>query len=464
MKKLILVLCWIAIIIVTISLFACQKNYEKVSRSISDVYVVNSSIAEEADTESARNEFVDEEASSFVVETQVTPHVQYAESFVTDRIPERTEDETTGDLQTVSERAEDETTGVFSEDDNGNDYVDSISTILAVGGGETGELRVIREKVIEFGSYPQSRVTNSSTISSLNSSAGTLPTASNPRSWTSYGYYANGTVSDYMWYIDLTLSGVKYRGVYFTAYRPFYTGASSENSKTYQDDNNYERNVTYWFKYEPLSWHILDETGGQKLLICEKAIDCQEYYASFLYTSFSHNGGSGFANNYSLSTIRKWLNETFYNIAFTSSEKSRIVAVTVDNGERSANPDGNATLYDDGVNVYACSNTSDKVFLLAEREISTESYGFYAYDVKDPSEEKLEHDDKLARAREGTEYAKCQGLWVNNKNLGNWWLRSPYSNAPNCAHGVAVDGLIDLGDYVCSVNYGVVPAIKISAS
>ena len=371
MKKLILVLCWIAIIIVTISLFACQKNYEKVSRSISDVYVVNSSIAEEADTESARNEFVDEEASSFVVETQVTPHVQYAESFVTDRIPERTEDETTGDLQTVSERAEDETTGVFSEDDNGNDYVDSISTILAVGGGETGELRVIREKVIEFGSYPQSRVTNSSTISSLNSSAGTLPTASNPRSWTSYGYYANGTVSDYMWYIDLTLSGVKYRGVYFTAYRPFYTGASSENSKTYQDDNNYERNVTYWFKYEPLSWHILDETGGQKLLICEKAIDCQEYYASFLYTSFSHNGGSGFANNYSLSTIRKWLNETFYNIAFTSSEKSRIVAVTVDNGERSANPDGNATLYDDGVNVYACSNTSDKVFLLAEREIST---------------------------------------------------------------------------------------------
>ncbi len=91
---------------------------------------------------------------------------------------------------------------------------------------------------IYFGTYPQTEVTDSTVKSTLTSMSGTLPTSSNSQAWTSYGYYINGSVSNLMWYIDLNYNGEKYRGVYFTSYRPDTTTISS-TSKRYQDDNGY---------------------------------------------------------------------------------------------------------------------------------------------------------------------------------------------------------------------------------
>ena len=416
----------------------------------------------------------------------------------------------------------------------------------------------INDEYALYGKYPQTKVSDSTLISSLNSQAGTLPTATNSRNWTSYHYIVNCPVGDtatlyfhnssswskvyayawsgceeennvveylgadkgtetaiyqdgwykitvntaaeyirfsngsssvtsdftidwsktwcftnsngekewryenYAWYIDLTYSGEKYRGVYFTSYRPFYVTAESSLSNSYQYNNGYSTSTAYWFKYEPLSWQILTQTSGQALLLCATVIDAQEYYSSVLYTAFSHNGGNGYANDYSLSNIRKWLNETFYNVAFSSTEKSKIITVTVDNSAKSSNPSGASAYWNSGSNSYVCSNTSDKVFLLSEEEVTNVDYGFYAYDVVDPSRSKLEEDGKLARGRTASDYAMCQGCWVNNKGIGNYWLRSPYCDAPNCAHGVENNGMIYYGDYVTSVNYGVVPAIKIN--
>ena len=74
---------------------------------------------------------------------------------------------------------------------------------------------------ITFGSYPQTKVTEASLTATLNTKAGTLPTSDNSQAWTSYGYYQNGSNSeDYMWYIDVEDGGEKYRGGYFTQYRP----------------------------------------------------------------------------------------------------------------------------------------------------------------------------------------------------------------------------------------------------
>ena len=68
--------------------------------------------------------------------------------------------------------------------------------------------------IVEFGSYPQSRVTNSSLVSALNKVS---------KNWVSYGYY-NGDGSsfdamvqgDWMKYADFTYNGTKYRAVTFS--------------------------------------------------------------------------------------------------------------------------------------------------------------------------------------------------------------------------------------------------------
>ncbi|MCF0113210.1 MAG: InlB B-repeat-containing protein, partial [Bacilli bacterium] len=107
------------------------------------------------------------------------------------------------------------------------------------------------EKNPYFGSYPQTEVTDSGLIAALNSAAGTLPTAGNATvgNWTSYNYYIFSSVSHFMWHADIEhADGNKYRGVYFTSYRPYYTTYSSSASNSYQDDNGYNTNTVYWFK------------------------------------------------------------------------------------------------------------------------------------------------------------------------------------------------------------------------
>ena len=303
---------------------------------------------------------------------------------------------------------------------------------------------------IYFGSYPQSEVTESGLKSTLNSKAGTLPTSSNSQKWTSYGYYISGSVSDYMWYIDVTEGGEQYRGVYFTSYRPYYMTNSSGPS-TYQYDNGYTINNVYWFKYEPLKWRILSESDGKALILCESIIDSQQYYRD--YSSHTINGNTVYANNYEYSDIRAWLNETFYETAFNDLQKALIETTTVDNSARSTSP--NNTLWNNGINIYACNNTYDKIFLLSEQDVTNSAYGFNSsasnYDT--------------VRRKQNTDYSKVQGVYTYSGGSydGNswWWLRSPDYRFSNSAREVYYGGNANYADTVANSSYGVVPALQI---
>ena len=62
--------------------------------------------------------------------------------------------------------------------------------------------------------------------------------------------------------------------------------------------------------------------------------------------------------------------------------KWRALATNVDNSARSTNPDANATQWNGGANQYASDMpTSDKIFLLSEREATKSEYGFEAWDA-----------------------------------------------------------------------------------
>ena len=58
---------------------------------------------------------------------------------------------------------------------------------------------------IYFWYYPQTLETNSKIIKKLNKKVGRLPEESNSYNWTSYNYYLNDNMSNYMWYIDIDL-------------------------------------------------------------------------------------------------------------------------------------------------------------------------------------------------------------------------------------------------------------------
>ncbi len=143
--------------------------------------------------------------------------------------------------------------------------------------------------IIEFGSYPQSKVTDSATISALDAMS---------KNWISYGYYSSETgiwndgqmkPSDYMKCCDISFNGNKYRAVTFSRYRPYYTMYNNSEG-TYQDDNGYYTGNVYYFKYEPLPWRVLDPSEG--FVMCEEVIDSQAYNNYFLYSDYEYWGDS----------------------------------------------------------------------------------------------------------------------------------------------------------------------------
>lgn len=305
---------------------------------------------------------------------------------------------------------------------------------------------------VYFGSYPQSDVT-SSMGETLASNVSTKPPSSNANGWTSYKYYISSSNStDFMWYKDVEYSGSKYRAVYFTSYRPYYTENSSSTSNTYQYDNGYYTSNVYWFKYEPIKWRILEESNGKATLLAEMILDSQEYHDN--YSTRTINEETIYANNYEYSSIRKWLNDNFYNTAFNATEKALIREVEVDNSARSTSPD--TTLWNSGTNNYACNNTNDKVWLLSEQEVTRSSYGFATdastYDT--------------VRRKKTTAYSRCQGCWTSTSSSyagnGRWWLRSPYVNDDRYARLVSGYGSSVNGNLVSRTNLGVVPALQIS--
>lgn len=297
---------------------------------------------------------------------------------------------------------------------------------------------------VYFGSYPQTKVSDKTLLNTLNAKAGELPTEENSYLWSSYGYYINGSVKDYMWYIDEEVDGSKYRGVYFTSYRPRHCVQGSDKDYSSQKLNEYFESTAYWFKYEVVRWRVLTEIGNRAFLMCNIAIDAQQYYND--NNTRSIDDKTVYANNYAESHIRKWLNETFYNTAFNDLQKAIIGMMSVDNSARSANPFNNATQWNKGKNEYACENTLDKIFLLSEYEVTNPTYGF------------------TGSALMSSDYAKSQGCYQERDYNGSckWWLRSPYYDNYNYARRVGYDGRSINIESVGYTGNGIVPAMWIT--
>ncbi len=277
--------------------------------------------------------------------------------------------------------------------------------------------------IIEYGSYPQIEVTDESLLNELNSQE---------LEWISYEYYS-GTPEeqqvpgDFMKYADVTYNGNKYRAVTFTEYRPFVTAYDTSEENSYQAENGYETGVVYWFEYEPIKWCVLDPEEG--IVLSELLLDSQEYYYERELI------------DYASSSIREWLNEDFYNTAFSDAEKSEIFNYVQDN----------TSPFEDA---YDGETTYDKVFLLSYDDARNKEYGFASNKLDDAS-----------RRAYGTDYAKCQGLSVEGacpQKYSMWWLRT--ADRYNCPSYIEPKGEYNFSAsyYPFLTCFGIRPAMKIN--
>ncbi len=289
--------------------------------------------------------------------------------------------------------------------------------------GVSAEDEYVAGDLVTFGTYPQSMVTDEQLIAELNSLS---------LDWVSYGYYYwsySGGVANYfiksvekdwMKYVDIEHNGGKYRGVLIEQYRqlmnPHYEDITS------QKELGFELNKIYWFKYEPLVWRVVDSDEG--ILISEYVIDSQQMNESYYYSHSADEANSirytdtgekilAHVGDYSQSSLRIWLNETFVKTAFSHEEQELLMSRELNN---------QATDFCGEIFDYSFSNknyyrtTNDKVSLLSVGEL-------------------IEWSENIGTLEaDSTEYSYSQG---RQSDTPEWTLRTPivgtleYANTHN---------------------------------
>lgn len=218
---------------------------------------------------------------------------------------------------------------------------------------------------------------------------------------------------------------------------------------------------------EAIQWRVLDVQNGKALIISEKVL------ARGLHRSTVWNGHD--YTTWETSLIRSWMNDDFYDVAFTDTEKEAIQLTDV---KDEANP------YMDDIitrpNVYHWSamepgvDTQDYVFALSINE-------FKKY-FPNPESAKAEATEV---AKVGNPYGKDERLrkaiytsadmaleldfdWITMDGVSwSWWLRTvgPKHFAPgNFLSIVLGDGsLLEEGDVADSCDIGIRPAMWVDA-
>lgn len=317
-----------------------------------------------------------------------------------------------------------------------------VTVLLAVPVFAAGAFAETTENTMYFGSYPQSKVTDEATLEKLNALE---------IDWIYYAYYLGTgspsssvvmTQTDYMKYADVELDGVKYRAVYIENYRPYSTYSTYTTwGTTYQQSNGYSKDTVYWFKYEPLKWQILDADTG--LMVTEKIVDSQAFSNIMTKKAGEYHGTTiqYYANDYvNVGTISSWLNNDFYNTAFTDTEKKSISVTSLSH---------NAVPAYDGL-YGSTSKTNENVFLLSYYDLLNADYGFSTYPLKDGDNRKAS----------GTDYAFSQGLYKDRSyDYSSWRLRTAGAYSNNACTVNESGQIKDNDKGVCDTTTGIRAAI-----
>ena len=182
---------------------------------------------------------------------------------------------------------------------------------------------------------------------------------------------------------------------------------------------SYEQNNNISDGKEDIEWLILEVKNGKALIISKHALDCKQYNTVCADVSWES------------CSLRKWLNNDFFNTAFSDEERAKIPTVTVSDNTNPA------------YNTAPGAATQDKVFLLSINQAN----------------KYFEADNE--RICKPTDYAVARGAWENPDGNCWWWLRSP-GKTQDVNTAVFGDGdIYERGDDVSNDNNAVRPALWI---
>lgn len=145
---------------------------------------------------------------------------------------------------------------------------------------------------------------------------------------------------------------------------------------------------------QDIEWRVLEVKNGEALIISEKLLDYVSYNDTLTDVTWRN------------CSLRQWMNNYFYNLAFSSNEQAQIANHYIDNWD-------NPNFGTDGG-----GSTEDKVFALS----IDEAQKYFATDRE--------------RKAYTTDCAHNKGYDSDDNRTNWWWLRSPGN----------------VGDHACSVN------------
>lgn len=214
---------------------------------------------------------------------------------------------------------------------------------------------------------------------------------------------------------------------------------------------------------EPIKWRVLSVNGNDAFLLSDQILDCgalselnwwpghslsEEDYDDSIYGDESACWKNGL--------IRGWLNEYFYQTAFSGQEQKQIMNTAITETYQ-ATPTSEESI----------TKTTDKIFLLSYDEAKNAKYGlvnnaartaiFTPYASKMKQEREKSYEDLM-------EYEEVFIGWDENQ----WLLRSYVSDMPNMDIWGPVyikpDGETQTSDHELHNTYGIRPAMHIDLS
>ncbi len=259
----------------------------------------------------------------------------------------------------------------------------------------TGEDDTTDWSYVYFGSYPQTEVTGSTLTAAI----------------TEASYDTND---------DAWVNGIKYHRC-----RNMFLG---ELDKEY-----------HYFKWERIKWRVLQNNGKTLFVVADNALDLKHYNEEDISITWEN------------STLRNWLNNDFYNRAFSSIEQGAIVEQLVVNMDnlRYGTKGGN--------------DTRDKIYLLSGSEVLNSEYGFCEGEYSDSRN--VGYSDLVG-------YKDVNGLCRTNEDTNEdicaWRLRSPGAYQ-NCTEWISGDpyyfiGGINNAGLTCAYPIPCAPALHINLS
>lgn len=205
----------------------------------------------------------------------------------------------------------------------------------------------------------------------------------------------------------------------------------------WQEDTNEDGKVDQTDDKQPIRWRILSRNGDDAYVIADKVLYCASYSESTE------------DNTWETCALREWMNDDFYNTAFSTDEKSAII-------EQNLKGDIIEWISGKGDNDYRVvggNATTDKVYLPSLSDMTNSVYGFSEdYHFSDPT-----------RFAKSTSYADEQMGSSYHWELGtSWWLRS--SDGKDSALHVTSYGNVSECSITGNIGIGVRPALHLNLS